>query len=145
MTLRCWYFSGCIRYCALCFAFVLSTECLGLLWPYLHLNSLSVCSTLYLTAFNSPHSHHPWKRSDSFSPHTFIFLLVITMPSSSYMLCHLKEPLCLLSLHCLFLFCHFHPQQKLHSLPEQGSLLSPYCGPWGLENLLPFSAKPQHL
>lgn len=56
MTLHCWYFSVCIRYSALCFAFMLSTECLGLLWPYLYLNFLSVCSTLYLTAFNSPHS-----------------------------------------------------------------------------------------
>lgn len=35
---------------------LLSTVTPGLLWPYLYLHSLSVCSTLYLTAFNPPHS-----------------------------------------------------------------------------------------
>lgn len=61
------------------------------------------------------------------------------------MFCHLKEPLSLSFLRCLFFVLSFPWPAKLHSLPEQGSHLSPYCGPWGLENLLPFSAEPQHL
>lgn len=146
VTLHCWCFSWRIWYSIPCFAFMLSTICLGLFWPYLYLPCLSVCSIRYLVGFNPPHSHHPWKPSGSYSSNTFIsFCSSLSYPALPKQFCHLKEPLCPLSLHCCFLFCPFHGQQKLYSVPEQGSLLSPYCGPWGLENLLPFSAEPQHL
>lgn len=66
---------------------LLSTVTPGLLWPYLYLHSLSVCSTLYLTAFNPPHSHRPWNPAGSFASNTFISF------GSFYMFSLLKEPL----------------------------------------------------
>lgn len=146
VTLCCWYFSGCIWYSAFCFAFMLSTVCLGLLWLYLYLPFLSVCSTLHPIAFNPPHSHHPWKPSGSFSSNTFISICS-SLPYTALLTCSaISKSLFAYNLSTVFfLLCTFDGQQKLHILPEQGSLLSPYCGPWGLENLLPFSAEPQHL